>query len=85
MRSPQPRDARALALTKTRAQELKKRHEDEKNRLEQLFLKEQAGRRDDQVPPQAHPAGLASRLRSVPDSGCGVTRRPVTRGGRSAV
>ena len=30
-------------------QELKKRHEEEKNRLEQLFLKEQAGRREDQV------------------------------------
>eukprot|EP00960_Hanusia_phi_P047759 758573-Hanusia_phi.AAC.8 len=29
--------------------ELKKRHEEEKNRLEQLFLKEQAGRREDQV------------------------------------
>jgi len=29
--------------------QLKKRHEDEKNRLEQLYLKEQAGRRDDQV------------------------------------
>ena len=29
--------------------QLKKRHEDEKTRLEQLYLKEQAGRRDDQV------------------------------------
>ena len=29
--------------------QLKKRHEDEKTRLEQLYLKEQAGRREDQV------------------------------------
>jgi hypothetical protein len=29
--------------------QLKKRHDDEKTRLEQLYLKEQAGRRDDQV------------------------------------
>jgi hypothetical protein len=67
------RDARAggarcrgalMLLTMGRAQELKKRHEDEKTRLEQLFLKEQAGRRDDQVSPPpcaAHgPAALAS-------------------------
>ena len=38
-------------------QELKKRHEDEKSRLEQLFLKEQAGRREDQVPRPRPPRG----------------------------
>ncbi len=43
----------------SRAQELKKRHEDEKNRLEQLFLKEQAGRRDDQVRLPTRPARRA--------------------------
>ena len=30
-------------------EELKKRHDEEKARLESLFLKEQAGRREDQV------------------------------------
>jgi valyl-tRNA synthetase len=36
-------------LRKEYIEELKKRHEEEKNRLESLFLKEQAGRREDQV------------------------------------
>jgi predicted RNase H-like nuclease (RuvC/YqgF family) len=36
-------------LRKEYIEELKKRHEEEKNRLESLHLKEQAGRRDDQV------------------------------------
>jgi len=36
-------------LRKEYIEELKKRHEEEKNRLEALHLKEQAGRRDDQV------------------------------------
>lgn len=36
-------------LRKEYIEELKKRHEEDKNRLEQLHLKEQAGRRDDQV------------------------------------
>jgi hypothetical protein len=36
-------------------QELKKRDEDEKTRLEQLYLKEQAGRREDQVRPATLP------------------------------
>ena len=36
-------------LRKEYIEELKKRHEEEKNRLETIHLKEQAGRRDDQV------------------------------------
>lgn len=36
-------------LRKEYIEELKKRHEEEKNRLEAMHLKEQAGRRDDQV------------------------------------
>lgn len=36
-------------LRKEYIEELKKRHEEEKTRLEQLHLKEQAGRREDQV------------------------------------
>ena len=56
MRLPSPC---CRSILTCRAQELKKRHEDEKNRLEQLFLKEQAGRRDDQVPSPLRP-GLGS-------------------------
>lgn len=36
-------------LRKEYIDELKKRHEEEKTRLEQLYTREQAGRRDDQV------------------------------------
>ena len=70
-RTPTARCPCARVLTTPRAQELKKRHEDEKTRLEQLFLKEQAGRRDDQVPPtlRAGWPGPAS------ESACAVTRR----------
>jgi hypothetical protein len=73
--SPTARRPSALTLTMTRAQELKKRHEDEKNRLEQLFLKEQAGRRDDQVP--SRPPTLTNLLGGLgqPVAACGVTRR----------
>jgi hypothetical protein len=41
-------------LRKEYIEELKKRHEEEKNRLESLFLKEQAGRREDQVDRRAY-------------------------------
>ena len=40
---------RMMRLRKEYIDELKKRHEEEKTRLEQLYTREQAGRRDDQV------------------------------------
>ena len=36
-------------LRKEYIDELKKRHEEEKTRMEQLYTRKQAGRRDDQV------------------------------------
>ena len=47
-------------LRKEYIDELKKRHEEEKTRMEQLYTREQAGRRDDQT----HAHGQVARLRT---------------------
>jgi hypothetical protein len=65
-------------LRKEYIEELKKRHEEEKNRLESLHLKEQAGRRDDQV---WCPGCLRSKMQ-IGGQGISslVTARPVFNG-----